>query len=109
MFVPAYKKLPEATFDEKIRQLDKILSECVLCPRKCGVNRKKGEKGYCRADANLCISSYGAHSGEENILVGKFGSGTIFMSWCNLRCCFCQNYDISLKGVGQIVSIEQCV
>ncbi|MGB9642063.1 MAG: radical SAM protein [Candidatus Ratteibacteria bacterium] len=107
-FVPAYKNLSEEEFQERIEQFEKILSQCVLCPRKCGVNRIKGEKGYCKATANLYISSYGAHFGEESILVGRYGSGTIFLSWCNLRCLFCQNYDISIEGIGQRTSIETC-
>jgi len=107
-FIPAYKKLSEKEFEKKINQLEKIITCCTLCPRHCKVNRLKGEKGFCRADHNLYISSYGAHFGEEDILVGTYGSGTIFMTWCNLRCIFCQNYDISLKGVGEKVTVEQC-
>jgi len=107
-FIPAYKKLSEKEFEKKINQLEKIITCCTLCPRHCKVNRLKGEKGFCRADHNLYISSYGAHFGEEDILVGTYGSGTIFMTWCNLRCIFCQNYDISLNGVGEKVTVEQC-
>ncbi|MCX7704909.1 MAG: radical SAM protein [bacterium] len=108
MFTPCYKELSRQKFNEKIEILEKMLESCILCPRKCKVNRKKGEKGFCRANANLYISSYGAHFGEEEILVGSGGSGTIFLTWCNLRCAYCQNYDISLEGNGEKVSIEQC-
>ncbi len=107
-FIPSYRNISESEFKEKIQTLEDILSCCSLCPRNCHVNRIKGQKGYCRADANLFISSYGAHFGEEKILVGRCGSGTIFMTWCNLRCIFCQNYDISLQGIGEKISVEHC-
>ncbi len=102
--IPSYKNLDSKQFEKKIKTLEKILESCQLCPRNCKINRLRGEKGFCRADANLYISSYGAHFGEEEILVGTGGSGTIFLTWCNLRCIYCQNYDISLKGNGEKVS-----
>ncbi|MCM8815257.1 MAG: radical SAM protein [Candidatus Omnitrophica bacterium] len=105
---PSYKSLNPAQFQEKIEALESMLQECKLCPRKCKAKRESGEKGFCRAGANLWISSYGAHFGEEEILVGSYGSGTIFFTWCNLRCSFCQNYDISLEGNGESVSEQQC-
>jgi len=71
------------------------LAECCLCPRGCGVNRLEGELGFCATGEYARIASYGAHFGEEQPLVGEKGSGTIFFASCNLRCCFCQNYDIS--------------
>lgn len=107
-FLPSFKKISEKDFREKIQILDDILACCTLCPRKCKVNRIKGQKGYCKADADLYISSYGAHFGEEEILVGTGGSGTIFLTWCNLRCSYCQNYDISIEGSGEKISIEEC-
>jgi putative pyruvate formate lyase activating enzyme len=72
-----------------------MLSRCVLCPRKCKVNRLAGETGVCGIGSLARIASSGPHFGEEQPLVGNNGSGTIFLSSCNLRCCFCQNYDIS--------------
>lgn len=72
-----------------------LLAHCQLCPRRCGVNRLEGELGFCGTGKRASIASYGAHFGEERPLVGKYGSGTIFLASCNLRCCFCQNYDIS--------------
>ncbi len=107
-FIPAYKNLDKDRFQEKIQKLEKIPESCTLCPRKCRTNRIKGEKGFCRAIADLRVSSYGAHFGEEKMLVGTGGSGTIFLTWCNLRCKFCQNYDISLEGLGTKTSIEEC-
>ena len=80
-----------------------ILESCGLCPRRCGVNRTRGEKGYCRAGARPMVSAYNPHFGEEAPLVGLHGSGTIFMTHSNLRCNFCQNYDISHLGHGREV------
>ena len=76
-------------------ELRSILSSCVLCPRRCRVNRTAGEVGYCGIAADPVISSAGPHFGEEPPLVGTGGSGTIFFTGCNLGCLFCQNYDIS--------------
>ncbi len=73
----------------------RLLENCSLCPRNCGVNRLAGEKGYCATGRQAKIASWGAHFGEEQPLVGQHGSGTIFLASCSLRCCFCQNYEIS--------------
>jgi putative pyruvate formate lyase activating enzyme len=89
---------------EKIQQADEILQSCVLCPRKCRVNRKAGEKGICRTTDQAFVYGYHAHFGEEAPLVGSYGSGTIFFTHCNLKCSFCQNFEISHKGVGKPVS-----
>lgn len=83
------------------------LEECCLCPRQCHVNRTAGETGYCGTGELAVVASYDAHFGEEEPLVGRHGSGTIFFSHCNLLCNFCQNYDISHGGVGQAVSDDQ--
>ena len=73
----------------------RMLARCVLCPRRCHVNRLAGETGLCGTGALARIASYGPHFGEEAPLVGTNGSGTIFLAGCGLRCCFCQNFDIS--------------
>ena len=90
---------------ERAEELYSLLEECRRCPRSCGVNRFR-ELGYCRAPAELVVSSYGPHFGEEAPLVGLGGSGTIFFTYCNLLCVFCQNYDISHLGYGEVVSEE---
>lgn len=82
------------------------LESCRLCPRECGANRLKGEKGLCGVDVRLWVSSYGPHYGEEPPLSGNSGSGTIFFTYCNLKCVYCQNYTISQLGDGDIVSEE---
>jgi len=83
------------------------LEECRLCPRHCGVNRLAGESGECRITSRVVISSYGPHFGEEALLVGRHGSGTIFFTYCNLQCVFCQNYTISQLGEGRAVDREE--
>ncbi len=91
-------------------RLEKALSlmeSCNLCPRSCGVNRLKGELGYCKTGRKAAVASYNAHFGEEGPLVGRNGSGTIFIISCNLLCSFCQNYDISHLAEGVEVTPEQ--
>jgi putative pyruvate formate lyase activating enzyme len=78
-----------------------------VCPRGCGVNRLAGDVGKCRTSREAMVSSYGPHFGEEGPLVGRYGSGTIFFTNCNLRCLFCQNYSISQRGEGRKVSKEE--
>ena len=83
------------------------LEECDICARECGANRRLGaEKAGCHTGDRAVVSSYGPHFGEEDPLVGRGGSGTIFFTWCNLRCQFCQNYDISQGGQGRAVEPE---
>lgn len=83
------------------------LSSCELCPRRCGVDRSAGEKGFCRTGRLAVVSACHPHFGEEAPLVGQGGSGTIFFSNCNLGCVFCQNYEISHHGDGEEVSAAQ--
>lgn len=75
-----------------------LLSHCTLCPRKCGVNRFEGGTGYCRSDAGMNIASICIHRGEEPPISGPSGICNIFFAGCNLRCIYCQNYDISRPG-----------
>lgn len=83
-----------------------LLNACSLCARRCGVNRLEGELGFCRSGKNLIISSIGLHFGEEPFISGKKGSGTIFFTYCTLRCSYCQNYQISQEDIGKNISIE---
>jgi len=78
-----------------------------VCPRRCGVNRLAGESGECQISTQVVVSSYGPHFGEEAPLVGGHGSGTIFFTYCNLHCSFCQNYTISQLGEGSPVDKEK--
>jgi putative pyruvate formate lyase activating enzyme len=107
-FEPSYLKLLKTgEIEERINKLYKILERCELCPRKCHVNRLKNEKGVCRAGLKMKVSSYFPHFGEEDVLVGNHGSGTIFLSNCNLRCIYCQNFEISHLGEGKERSEEE--
>lgn len=105
---PGYLKIAaEGALEERVGQAQEILKSCRLCPRECKVNRLAGEKGYCRTGAQALVSSYSPHFGEEDPLVGRGGSGTIFFTHCNLLCLFCQNYEISHLGEGQEVGVEK--
>ncbi len=107
-FEPSYLKLHKTgELKKRADELWSILENCRLCPRECGVNRLKGMKGFCRAPGSkLIISAFHPHFGEERPLVGVGGSGTIFFTHCNLRCVFCQNWEISQLGRGTEKSIE---
>jgi putative pyruvate formate lyase activating enzyme len=83
------------------------LMHCALCPRACGINRLRGEKGYCGAAATTRIFRYGPHFGEEPPLTGVNGSGALFFSHCTMRCIYCQNHPWSQGGAGQDFAIEQ--
>ena len=93
----------------RIEQAYKQLEKCEICPRRCGINRLNGEIGFCSMGAEVTISSFGPHFGEEDVLVGRGGSGTIFLTGCNLGCMFCQNYDISHLKQGRKISILELV
>lgn len=105
---PSYLSLlKDNAFEERIHQAFNILANCELCPRKCHVNRLEDKKGYCHTGRFARIDSYGPHHGEEKVLRGKRGSGTIFFSWCNMSCVYCQNWPISQKGEGHDVTDEE--
>ncbi len=107
-FEPRYLKLHrEGILRQRGHQLWDIMGECRLCPRECGVNRLKGEQGFCQASARLEIAAHHPHFGEERSLVGRGGSGTIFFTHCSLRCVFCINWEISQGGEGKESSIEE--
>lgn len=80
-----------------------MLESCTLCPRRCRVDRLAGERGVCGVGRDAVVSSAHPHFGEESPLVGRRGSGTIFFSGCNLKCLFCQNYEISREAIGERV------
>ncbi len=92
--------------NNEIRKLYKLMEKCTLCPRKCGVNRLKGEKGACQIGKDLKVASINLHYGEEPPISGEAGSGTVFFTGCNLACVFCQNYPISQLCNGYEISAE---
>ena len=105
-FEPAYLRLLAA--GELVRRAEQAyrhLDDCDLCARYCRVNRRLTTAGaVCRSGERVVVASYGAHHGEEDCLRGWRGSGTVFFSWCNLRCVYCQNWDISQQGSGREMS-----
>ena len=108
-FEPAYLRLHRSgELADRARRARKYLSDCNLCARYCHVNRLKTIRGaVCRTGERAVVSSFGPHHGEEDPLRGTSGSGTIFFSWCNLRCVYCQNWDISHGGEGREVEDEE--
>jgi putative pyruvate formate lyase activating enzyme len=107
-WIPAYEKLEkDGRLVQRVNQAYALFENCHLCPRRCGVNRKKGERGFCRAPMKVVTFSAHPHFGEEISLVGQQGSGTIFFSNCNLRCIFCQNWPISHEGQGKECEDEE--
>ncbi|MBI4539762.1 MAG: radical SAM protein [Gemmatimonadetes bacterium] len=94
-FRPAYHYVSRRQLADRVERAIASLAECRACPRDCGVNRLEGKWAACKTGRYAVVSSYFAHFGEEDCLRGWNGSGTIFFSHCNLRCVFCQNYDIS--------------
>lgn len=108
IFVPAYAQTYETgLLSEIVQKALQKLEACSVCPRECGVDRTRDELGFCEAGYLPEVSSYSPHFGEESPLVGKHGSGTIFLTHCNLGCLFCQNYSISHLGNGSRVSVRQ--
>ncbi len=104
---PSYLKLLETgELETRAEQARSILASCTLCPHECKVNRLNGEKGFCKIGKNSVVASFGAHFGEEPPITGKNGSGTVFFSGCNMRCVFCQNFEISQGLEGQEVERE---
>lgn len=93
--------------EKKVFQARKMLEHCTACPWWCDVDRTAGETGVCKIDDRAPVASYFPHFGEEDVLRGSRGSGTIFFSMCNLRCVFCQNYDISQLGEGMMKTPDQ--
>ena len=106
--LPRYCELSETgILKDRVSQATALLEDCTVCPRACHVDRTAGETGFCRTGALAQVTSFGPHFGEEPELVGRGGSGTIFMSHCNLACEFCQNYEISQCRDGQEVDADE--
>lgn len=108
-FEPAYLRLLRSgELAERVRRAYAHLAACDLCGRRCGVDRRRTIRGaVCRTGERAVVHSYGPHHGEEAPLSGWRGSGTIFFSWCSLRCEFCQNWEISQRGIGREVEPEE--
>lgn len=109
-FVPAYIKSYEKDkhiFEKKVEKGLRALERCEVCPRDCHVNRLEDKTAVCRTGRYARVASSFPHFGEEDCLRGRRGSGTIFFSFCNLKCVFCQNFDISWEGGGETLGPEE--
>lgn len=105
---PAYLRTwREGGFDAKIDAAWRELESCTACPRDCGVNRLRDERSICHTGRWPYVATAFAHFGEEDCLRGRNGSGTIFFSYCNLKCVFCQNWDISSREAGREMDATQ--
>lgn len=105
---PSYlKSSSDGSLNKIVEEAFKLLESCVICPRKCKVNRLKNEQGFCKTGLLPQVCSFMPHHGEEPAISGSRGSGTIFFARCNMECVYCQNYEFSQKGEGREVSFEQ--
>jgi len=89
--------------------MNEILNKCNICPRICNVNRNNNELGFCKCNNEIKIANYSLHMWEEPCISGDVGSGTVFFSYCNLQCIYCQNYEISTLHKGKTISKEELV
>jgi putative pyruvate formate lyase activating enzyme len=106
--VPNYVRLYESgELERRVEEALASLERCCVCPWDCEINRLQNQTKVCRTGRYARVASYFPHFGEEDCLRGWQGSGTIFFAWCNLRCVFCQNYDISQQEAGLEVRPEQ--
>ena len=105
---PGYIRIYESgQFEDRVEKALSLLEDCRVCPRDCSVNRLKDEWAVCHTGRWSAVGSCFPHFGEEDCLRGWNGSGTIFFSHCNLKCIFCQNFDISQEGKGRKVNLDE--
>ena len=105
---PAYLDLHHrGELKNRAAKLRAMLEECRLCPHDCGADRTEGKAGYCKAPDEAYFSSAYPHHGNESVISGWQGSGNIFLTFCNSRCVFCQNHDVSQQHIGQKITVEE--
>jgi len=103
VYLETYKS---GRLNDVVEELFQELESCSICPRKCKVNRLKSEKGFCKTALRPKVCSFMPHYGEEPPISGSCGSGTIFFSYCNMACCYCQNYEFSQMEAGREVDFK---
>ncbi len=109
-YEPSYVRLHKSgELKERGERLWAVMEKCALCPRQCGVDRLSGAEGFCGSSAQLEISSFHPHTGEEEALTGPVGSGTVYFANCNLRCVFCLNWKANMEGQGHNVRVRNLV
>lgn len=96
-----------ALLEERVPAALELLKDCTVCPRECRIDRVAGKVSHCGADARLKVSSANLHHGEEPPISGDRGSGTVFLSGCNLKCVYCQNYPISQLRHGEYMTADE--
>ncbi len=104
---PSYLNLTHRDWQDRIEKALDMLRACRVCPHQCGVNRLEEKVGYCKTGRYALVADYLTHRGEEKPIRGKRGSGTVFFSYCNMRCVYCQNYAISHLGDGQEINPQE--
>ncbi len=105
---PSYLKLYESgQLKDRVEKALSMLESCNVCPNDCKINRLKDKRAFCKTGRYAKVASYFPHRGEEFPIRGYRGSGTIFFSYCNMRCVYCQNYDVSQLGEGNEVTAEE--
>ena len=87
-------------------EIDRLMADCALCPRKCHADRRSGQRGFCGQGAEVTAARAALHFWEEPCISGSCGSGTVFFSGCSLQCVFCQNRSIALQNDGNVISLE---
>ena len=102
-----YQDLSAETFQARVDDLQRRYAECDLCAYDCQVDRTARETGACRVDDTAYVSAYFDHHGEEDVLRGHNGSGTIFLANCNMKCVFCQNFETSHEARGDAVTSDE--
>ncbi|WP_448584055.1 radical SAM protein [Thermocrinis sp.] len=107
MLYPSYLNLTDEEWKDRVERALALLESCRVCPHECKVNRLKDEKGFCNTGRYAIVDSYFPHRGEEKPIRGYRGSGTVFFSYCNMRCIYCQNYQISQLGEGKEVKPDE--
>ncbi len=107
-YTPGYiELLATGELDHRVEEALNKLTPCRVCPRDCGVDRRGNEIGVCRVGRRTRVASAFPHYGEEDVLRGRRGSGTVFFSGCNLACVFCQNWEISQRPAGEELSAAE--
>lgn len=105
---PSYLNLYRSgRLKELAQRCQALLESCQICPRKCKIDRKSGQTGYCATSLKIPLYSYMGHNGEEPPISAERGSGTIFFSRCNMKCVYCQNFEFSQSGQGKEVEPDE--
>lgn len=106
--LPSYKKLNDDEFQERIKRAYASLNSCNICPRNCNIDRYNSHNGFCQSGLLPIVSSYTLHFGEEPVLSGQNGAGNIFFGNCNMKCIYCQNFEISQNWKEELKNEISC-